>query len=162
MFSSSHQLFEIYISTHITFLFEYLIFLVFTTLPCSFLSYIWLRIYRFFVDDKLLLDNLLASFGQTWSCLIFIKKGGLNGFWEWQKNVARELNQFVWWAYMTSASKKFLDEFVVVMGLGYQKNLGNLPGNILEVLIPTWMYPGKKWKYLIHLMPKNIKKLILD
>ena len=35
---------------------------------------------------------------------------------------------------MTSASKKFLDEFVVVMGLGYQKNMGNLPGNILEVL----------------------------
>ena len=32
-----------------------------------------------------------------------------------KKNAARELNQFVWWAYMTSASKKFLDEFVVVM-----------------------------------------------
>ena len=68
------------------------------------------------------MDNLLASFGQTWSCLIFIKKGGLNGFWEWQKNVARELNQFVWWAYMTSASKKFLDEFVVVM---VSENPGN-------------------------------------
>ena len=50
---------------------------------------------------------------------------------------------------MTSASKKFLDEFVVVMGLGYQKNLGNLPGNILEVLIGTCLnVPWKKMKIL--------------